>query len=648
MSKSINYQPHIDGLRAIAVLSVLVFHLDKSWLPGGFVGVDIFFVISGYLITSILTREIDQKRFSLKHFYTRRIKRILPVYFTVAASSLITGIIILAPSELIKVAESLLASVVFLSNYYFYFNVGYFGGQADLMPLIHMWSLAVEEQFYIFWPIVLTFLAAIASPLWRIVFIWAIFLSSFVISLMLSSSHPDFSYYAIMTRTYELMVGALFAIYMERAKALPKVSIWMAFAALILSVIFIRQSMAFPGWIALIPCVATGVLIVKGQESSGVYRLLSAPFMVWVGLLSYSLYMWHWPVISFMRHYFIDLEMQHILFATVGMFALSMISRHLIEKPMMKSGASFKRSFLLLYLLPASILVGVSWLIISSDGVYSRYSNDEQMLLRTSEAVGHHCARSLPYDTPNPDCLIGEETTEPKAKVLLWGDSHANHFFNTAKVASKSMPVTFELVSFAGCPSIRGVFRVNRAYSVKCYEHNEAVWEKLVENGDFDAIVLASNWANYPRGNNLGDNEDMSISIENSSRAFFRNMSNMISDMALLEKQFFIIDSVPNFPFNPARCNINRKLLEQNRDCNLDESEYKQGKADFTAFIMQEVNGKRNVSFVSLDDALCDEGICLSEKDGKALYSDSNHLSEYGSKYVASEFISFLNEVATK
>ena len=116
MSKSINYQPHIDGLRAIAVLSVLVFHLDKSWLPGGFVGVDIFFVISGYLITSILTREIDQKRFSLKHFYTRRIKRILPVYFTVAASSLVTGIIILAPSELIKVAESLLASVVFLSN----------------------------------------------------------------------------------------------------------------------------------------------------------------------------------------------------------------------------------------------------------------------------------------------------------------------------------------------------------------------------------------------------------------------------------------------------------------------------------------------------------------------------------------------------
>lgn len=648
MSKSINYQPHIDGLRAIAVLSVLVFHLDKSWLPGGFVGVDIFFVISGYLITSILTREIDQKRFSLKHFYTRRIKRILPVYFTVAASSLITGIIILAPSELIKVAESLLASVVFLSNYYFYFNVGYFGGQADLMPLIHMWSLAVEEQFYIFWPIVLMILAAIASPLWRTVVIWAIFLSSFIISLMLSSSHPDFSYYAIMTRTYELMVGALFAIYMERAKALPKVSVWMAFATLILSVIFIRQSMAFPGWIALLPCVATGTLIVKGQESRGVSRFLSAPFMVWVGLLSYSLYMWHWPVISFMRHYFIELEMQHILFAIVVTFALSMISRHLIEKPMMVSSASFKRSFLLVYILPATILVSVSWFIISNDGVYSRYSNDEQTLLRTSEAVGHHCARSLPYDKPNPDCLIGEEKTEPKAKVLLWGDSHANHFFNTAKVASTSMPVTFELVSFAGCPSIRGVFRVNRAYSVKCYEHNEAVWEKLVKNGDFDAIVLASNWANYPRGNNLGDNEDMSVSTENSSRAFFSNMSNMISDMALLEKPFFIIDSVPNFPFNPARCNINRKLLGQNRDCNLEESEYKQGKAEFTTFIMQEVNDKRNVHFVSLDDALCEKGVCLSAKDGKALYSDSNHLSEYGSKYVASEFISFLNEVAGK
>ena len=175
-------------------------------------------------------------------------------------------------------------------------------------------------------------------------------------------------------------------------------------------------------------CVATGTLIVKGQESRGVSRFLSAPFMVWVGLLSYSLYMWHWPVISFMRHYFIDLEMQHILFAIVVTFALSMISRHLIEKPMMVSGASFKRSFLLVYILPASIIVSVSWLIISSDGVYSRYSNDEQMLLRTSEAVGHHCARSLPYDNPNPDCLIGEETTEPKAKVLLWGDSHANHF----------------------------------------------------------------------------------------------------------------------------------------------------------------------------------------------------------------------------
>ena len=125
-------------------------------------------------------------------------------------------------------------------------------------------------------------------------------------------------------------------------------------------------------------------------------------------------------------------------------------------------------------------------------------------------------------------------------------------------------------------------------------------------------------------------------------------MSNMISDMALLEKPFFIIDSVPNFPFNPARCNINRKLLGQNRDCNLEESEYKQGKAEFTTFIMQEVNDKRNVHFVSLDDALCEKGVCLSAKDGKALYSDSNHLSEYGSKYVASEFISFLNEVAGK
>lgn len=649
MSNTVKYQPHIDGLRAIAVMAVLLFHADPSWLPGGFVGVDVFFVISGFLITSIITREISQNTFTLASFYKRRIKRILPVYFSVAASVLIVGWLLLFPDDLQDLAKSTIASTFFVSNYYFYATSGYFASAAELKPLLHTWSLAVEEQFYIFWPLVLAALAAWVSTRWRNVIILSGFLLSLIASVILSKSHPDFAYYSIITRTFELMVGAMAAIYLPYVKRVPNAAVIAFAGGMLASLIVFDKNMLFPGFIALIPCVATALLIAKGAEIGVVNGVLSSRVMVAVGLLSYSLYMWHWPVLAFMRYYYIDLTLMHTGAAMAIIFGLAYLSRRFIEKPFLTAKTTFRQAAVVGFLAPVAVIGAVSYLFIATQGVPERYSQQEQAFIQSFSANPHHCQRIVPYDGVNNDCVVTSNDYRDGIglRVLVWGDSHANHLWGAMQRMAEIAPYEMELVTFSGCPAIRGVYRINRTYSEACFKHNQAVWESLVLSGDYDVVLMASNWANYPRGDNLADQADKTKSVENSARAMYSNLASQWQAMQSQGIPMVVFDSVPNFPQDPARCNLNKRLFEQSRSCNVERAQIEQKKAVFNDFMNDQERRLSNLHVADGLSVLCDSDTCYSARDGVAIYSDKNHLSFQGSVMIADKLVEAIQRAHT-
>ena len=643
---NVKYQPHIDGLRAIAVISVLIFHINPSWLPGGFIGVDVFFVISGFLITSIINREISNNSFSIANFYNRRIKRILPVYYAVAIFTLGAGFFLFFPSDFLELAQSTIASSLFASNYYFWSTSGYFSKAVELKPLLHTWSLAVEEQFYIFWPLLLLILSRLVTPRIGNILISIVFVISVLVTVLLSKSHPDFAYYSIVTRTFELMIGAMFSIYSIQVKRLPSIINFLAVVFLLLSVTLINKSMLFPGYIALVPCIATGILITKGNESHYLNWILSTKAFVTVGLLSYSLYMWHWPVLAFTRYYYFEPTVINFISAVLVIFLLAHVSRRYIERPFLKKKWEISKSATRLFLVPLGVILVTCLSIIQMNGVPARYDDNELNLINSSKPNSNNCSISIPTGKSNDLCTFAKDPASATLKVAIWGDSHANHFKAMAENLAQQTTYSIELIPFAGCPSIVGVYRINRSYSKKCFSHNKLVWERI-EKREFDVLILASNWANYPRGNNLADTKDFTMSISNSERSFYANLELQIDNLISQKQQTIFVDSVPNFNNDPTRCNLNKAIFDSQAKCDINYLSFQNNKSKFTSFINQFSEKHATFKVLKLDSQICDEK-CSAQQNGKLIYSDKNHLSEFGSKLVTPYFAESIDELQSQ
>ncbi len=305
-----NYRTDIDGLRALAVLSVIVFHISAVALPGGFAGVDIFFVISGYLITLHIVSEVDQGRFSLAEFYRRRIKRIAPAMLVVVAATFAAAQSLLRPEDAEKVAESALWSLASLANVYFWLfqDTGYFAAASEEQPLLHLWSLGVEEQFYIIWPLVLMAVGARRRGRAFVGIAAAVMIGSFALGQWVFAAHPSFAYYMLPTRAGELLIGALLAHAVHGgarppSRGVAEAAAWIGLVLVVGSLFLLSEHRVFPGWQAVPPTLGTGLLIYAGLDG----RTLTARFfslrpLVAVGLVSYSAYLIHWPILSFMRY----------------------------------------------------------------------------------------------------------------------------------------------------------------------------------------------------------------------------------------------------------------------------------------------------------------------------------------------------------
>lgn len=488
------YRADVDGLRAIAVLSVLVFHAGLGIAPGGFVGVDIFFVISGFLITSLIVAEHERGAFSIVSFYERRARRILPALFAMLAATLALGSVILLRSDFQELTRSAGATSAFLSNVFFWKTAGYFNGESDLKPLLHTWSLGVEEQFYIVFPVLVFVGFRLGGRRALGPIVLGSLAASFVLCLWAMDDYADAAFYLAPARAWELMIGAVLALGL-----LPELRPgWLREAAgavglglILWCVLTYSEAQPFPGTRALWPCVGAALVILAA--GSGVSRLLALRPLVFVGLISYSLYLWHWPVLVFARYegYYAGTPLQAaVALAACGLLAV--LSWRYVEEPFRSRRLLPTRRGVL-----ATATACIAGAVVLNLGLGSLIDPDADAL--AGAEAGRQEARAAygegtcffssgaPLETIDPGrCL----TPDPARRTyLLMGDSFAAHLWpGLSEIAPES--VDLDQFTFGGCPPLRrSMWRMGPG----CQKVMQAAFHAVKDRG-YDVVFLAANW----------------------------------------------------------------------------------------------------------------------------------------------------------
>ncbi|TWA69671.1 peptidoglycan/LPS O-acetylase OafA/YrhL [Azospirillum baldaniorum] len=512
------YRPDIDGLRAVSILSVLLFHAKFSLFSGGYIGVDVFFVISGYLIGSIVLNDAQRGRFSLADFYVRRIRRILPALFAALAVTTVLALFLLSPQELKSFAQNLAATTLFSSNIVYYLKSGYFENAAEMNPLLHTWSLGVEQQFYIVFPLAVLALIPYRRSVWVAVLLAAA-AASFALGVSLVRDHPVAAFYLLPPRLWELVLGALLAfgaVPDSRSRAVRELACAVGAALILVSVFALSEATAFPGYAALLPCLGAALVIHAGRSGpTAVGRALTLRPMVFIGLISYSMYIWHWPLMVFARFYKgRDLSTKETLILLAAIAAVSVLSWRLIEVPFRKPrAASGAQSGVESDRQPAKVFARTGWAMAGlagvglighlSNGLPQRFADYAPQDISGRELYKEHTC-FLETDQP-PEAWSGLENCRigsPKADAptaLLWGDSFAAHYVPGLQAVADTLPFNIVQYTASGCPPIKDL-SVNARPN--CQEFNRRV-EELIDRNGIRIVIMAARWEWYMDTNAL-------------------------------------------------------------------------------------------------------------------------------------------------
>ena len=423
------YRADIDGLRAIAVLAVLFFHAGMGF-PGGYVGVDVFFVISGYLITGLILKDLDGDRFHILEFWERRVRRILPALALVVFSSLVAGWFLFLSHDFKDLGKSAIAQAMLVSNFFFWKGSGYFAQTAQVKPLLHTWSLAVEEQFYLLFPL---FLMAIkgCSRRFLIPAIIIFFTASFSLSAYWSYQNPNANFYLLPSRAWELFVGSFLAAIPARRAASRWVAeslSWSGLLAILWAVFRYGHDTRFPGVAALLPCAGAALIIwANGQTVTSVGKILAVPPVVFVGLISYSLYLWHWPVLIFSEYWMIGKPpVSNRTMYLVASLVLAVLSWRFVETPFRKRSVFKGRAQIFAFAISMTVLFVLSGLAIyKMEGLPSRIPESVRRFAegRTDRLIEHDLSLREAQNGEFPELGVGDK--HQPVSLLVWGDSHA-------------------------------------------------------------------------------------------------------------------------------------------------------------------------------------------------------------------------------
>lgn len=502
MSK-IEYRPEIDGLRAIAVLSVFLFHANHQFLPGGFIGVDIFFVLSGFLISSILIAELKLTgSIDFLDFYRRRVRRLIPALTAVLIASIIVGLFILLPADLVHLARSVPPAFFFLSNFHFMKTKDYFAPDSSEFPLLHTWSLSIEEQFYLIWPFIL--IALLKLNLRQVFLSLIIVCFSFLTFAQFQQSgllSKEVAYFNPLSRFSELLIGCMTALAMYYAprevdsKAKRGLA-WISILVLLASFILIDQSSVFPGYLALLPCLATSGLLWAMKNEGGSYLnvLFSSSILRFFGLHSYALYLWHWPVLAFYRYL---TGKEGLFWGETGVIFcislfLSLLSRRFIEVPLGKTNLSARRVFLYFFIVPGALLLTAAGFLNFTEGLPSRIGDPSQLRSESTFLSSEYC-----HETSREDCFF--LNSKGKERAVLFGDSHAGHYAPVWREILRDSQIDLYAKSADSCPPIlepRGslLSEIEKNSPRFCLTGLSTIREKIA---DAEIVILAGYWSAY-------------------------------------------------------------------------------------------------------------------------------------------------------
>ena len=629
-----NYRPEIDGLRALAVIPVIFYHAGFATFGGGFVGVDVFFVISGYLITSIIYDEMQRGRFSPAGFYERRIRRILPALFVVCLTCVPFAWFWMEPTQFIDFSQSLIAVNLFVSNIFFWREAGYFATASELKPLLHTWSLAVEEQFYVLFPLALLLLARLQRK--------ALLVLSLIVALIslgaaqwASKAQPDSNFYLLPYRIWELEVGVILALgagtWIKREGWLAEAISVCGLAMITVAVFWFDKSTPFPSVWALIPVLGTAFIIAASGPRNFVGRMLSLPPLVGIGLISYSAYLWHQPLFAFTRiRMFGDLSTINYLLLILLAFALAYVTWKLVEVPFRnRQGIHRRVVFSWASGISASlILFGVIGHV--GQGLVWRHDNPAPMAnlgarLDVNLGLADGCEGTTEVSA---ECRTGDAP-----EIIVWGDSFAMHLVDG--ILSSNPDADIVQMTSSGCGPIFDVapldpHKINEIWAQGCLRANAQVKRYILASQSVKYAVLGSLFFQYL-------NEDALVfhngKVVPANPEFILERFRATLDFLIENKiRPVVFAPPPSNGNNVSECVVRRKWFNINAaDCDIEKTIYERFQSRVIAFLKRV---EQTHTVVWMSDFLCNQNTCKSEEDGLYLYRDGGHLSREGSRLV--------------
>lgn len=632
------YRPEIDGLRAVAVIMVVLYHLGLG-VPGGFVGVDVFFVISGYLISSLILKDLESGSFSLASFWERRVRRILPAALVVLGATLIGAWHVVLPMDLASIGQAVVAQVFFGSNVLFWRTTGYFGDGAHDQPLLHMWSLAVEEQFYLLFPVAFAALFRVSPPARRR---WTLglgsvvgLLASLAASVVMVEARPVAAFYLLPTRAWELLVGVLIAL-APRAeptlqRALRGLLAWTGLALLITPAVAYSAATPFPGWAALPPCIGTALFIWATDSrapsaSVAAGRLLESRGAVFVGLISYSLYLWHWPLISLTGYWKLgDMSASEraVLFCVI--LGISYASWRWVETPFRKGRVCrTPRTLTGLIGSVAAALLVVGSTFVARDGIAGRFPSRVNALAEVRQAatagsrvlpeIGLPAARRGEF----PQLGAGEAGT-----VLVWGDSHAHSIIPGVAVVAAECGYSVTAAWHSSTAPALGYESWDRfALRTDSTQFSQAVAD-FVRRRRVAVVLLAAFWGSYPER----DRNGMSL---------HEGVRRTVETLRAYGAEVWLLRDVPAHPVAVPMALARQELFGGDlTDVTADRNSYEKQSRPFLA--VRAAAGSAGAQIVDLEAQLFDprRGLFKMEDEGVPLYLDNHHLTPAGARMMS-------------
>jgi peptidoglycan/LPS O-acetylase OafA/YrhL len=654
----IKYRPEIDGLRAIAVIAVILFHFGFSFASGGYIGVDVFFTISGFLITSIVIAQHEKKTFSIVGFYQSRIQRLLPALFVVLFATSIVSWVLLLPDEFVGYAKSLTSSLLYSSNVWFYFEDAYHSVEALKKPLLHTWSLSVEEQFYFIYPFLFTALLRIKKHTRTLILI-CIFFISLVSAEILSTQNDKLNFYSTFSRAWEFLIGVGAYFYLQKyhdQKIFSKTLSIISILTLLLFFYNFDGQNKHPSLLTLIPVLATAILLVKSQNSGLIYKALSCRLMSWIGRLSYSLYLWHFPILAF---YFVrnDSTLVHPISALKLMsltLILSVLTHYFIENPL-RYGKKIITNLILIISFTLLSIYGV--IIIKSNGFSSRLGNIEGVFSGTEY-------QSIRLEKDGNQCMISRNGAGcrfdelPDAKrIISMGDSHAYTINNSLRDLALKNNYNFEAMNLTHCPYVIETWR-HTGFKLKCTPEKHEIVRSYLLSIEPSIIIYTVRFPMYLNSqsyDNLEGGKDHTVylPLNPSSAAIQRNetLSDLIvkglNELADYGHTVIVNNPIPEVGWDLPQLIKSKLDAVASRPVNLKIDVFKglnittsysvyKKRIEMTESILNRLQHK-NIIRIYPDDIFCSNETdrCSTHNDKLLFYRDNNHLSQNGAKLLA-------------